>query len=113
MTILQPVGTAQNINFIGRSNTFTSINLLRESTNTTEVLAFNPIGVIDNGYYTTVPVVSSTLIEGEYYVLNILNNTDIIFSDKVFVTAQTLSDYTINNSEYNEHTTTNEYTIYE
>jgi hypothetical protein len=36
-----------------------------------------------------------------------------VYRDKIFCTNQTIADYTINKDQYIQHTTNNEYTIYE
>ena len=49
-----------------------------------------------------------------YSVLESLDyEAEKVYRDKIFCTNQTIADYTINKDQYIQHTTNNEYTIYE
>lgn len=52
-----------------------------------------------------------TLIEGQFYTLTVLNGTDVVYKDRIFCTNQTIADYTINNGEYTETASNNDFVI--
>ena len=74
MIVLRPIGTAQEIKFIPREYTATKVVLLDESTNTEVEIDAT---FIKEKYYLTSNIVFN-LIEGRFYVLSVLNNTDVI-----------------------------------
>jgi hypothetical protein len=45
--------------------------------------------------------------------VTIKDGTNIVYRDKIFCTNQNLETYSINKDAYVQHTTTNEYKIYE
>lgn len=51
--------------------------------------------------------------ENKYYTIIIKDGTNVVYRDKIFCTNQTKETYSINKDQYVEHTTTNEYKIYE
>ena len=51
--------------------------------------------------------------ENKFYTLTILNGTEVVYKDKIFCTNQTIETYSINKDAYTQHTTDNEYIIYE
>ena len=107
MIVLRPIGTAQEIKFIPREYTATKVVLLDESTNTeVEIDAI----FIKEKYYLTSNIVFN-LIEGRFYVLSVLNGTDVIYKDKVFCTVQNVLNYSINKDVYTSNVTENEYII--
>jgi len=105
MIILKPIATAQNIKFIARDNTCTSI-MLRDEQDNTEV-TITGIFPLER-YYLTADLIFD-LKEDRFYNLTAYNGTDIIFKDKVFCTSQTESEYSINNNEYTERESNNDY----
>jgi len=54
-----------------------------------------------------------TLTENTFYNLNIFNKDKVIYKDKVFCTNQVIKDFTVNENQYVENNTTNEFIIYE
>lgn len=91
-----------------------TIKLTSESTNT-------PITITStstiNGNYLEFAAVFGTLIEGQFYILEVSNSTQIIYKDKVFCTDQVVNQmnndyYNINKNEFtNEESYDNEYII--
>ena len=51
--------------------------------------------------------------ENKYYTLTIKNGNDVVYKDKIFCTNQTKETYSINKDQYVQHTTNNEYKVYE
>ncbi len=107
MIVLKPIGTAQEIKFIPREYTATKVVLLDESTNTEVEIDAT---FIKEKYYLTSNVIFN-LVEGRFYVLSVLNGTDVIYKDKVFCTAQNVLNYSINKDVYTSNVTENEYII--
>jgi len=110
MIILQESSSAQNMNFIMRS--FTSgatYNVVikdeqknkeiynKNVTTITEVLYFNRLNAIFN------------VKQDNFYTLTIKSGETIVLKDKIFCTNQALTDYSINNAQYESNTTTNEF----
>jgi hypothetical protein len=109
MIILREQATAQTLNAIIYGSNADAIVLRDEETNIeTEI---NCTFSIDR-YYVATSVIFP-IKENKYYTLTILNGTDIVYRDKVFCTNQTIESYSINNNVYTEHTTNNDYKIFE
>lgn len=51
--------------------------------------------------------------QNKYYTLTIKDGSNVVYRDKIFCTNQTKETYSINKDQYVQHTTTNEYKIYE
>lgn len=91
-----------------------NIKLTSESTNT-------PITITStstiNGNYLEFSAVFGTLTEGQFYILEVSNSTQIIYKDKVFCTDQVINQsnndyYNINKNEFtSEDNYDNEYII--
>jgi hypothetical protein len=56
-----------------------------------------------------------TIKEGQQYKFVLKNGTDVVYEDTIFCTNQTIGngDFSINDAEYTENTTDNDYVIYE
>jgi cell shape-determining protein MreC len=109
MIILREQETAQTLNAIIYGSNADAIVLRDEETNIeTEI---NCTFSIDR-YYVATSVIFP-IKENKYYTLTILNGTDIVYRDKVFCTNQVIANYTINKDQYTQHTTSNEYKIFE
>ena len=61
-------------------------------------------------YYLSVSEVL-TLVEGRFYTLKVLNGLEVVYKDKIFCTNQTVSSYSINDNEYVQHSTNNDFVI--
>ena len=109
MIILQESGSSQTINFIPReytNGTTYTVKIVNESTNAevynSDVTSFN-----ENLYYYQHSDTFS-LKEDTYYLLTI-TSSEVVFKDKIFCTNQTVSSYSVNESEYTPHSTDNEF----
>lgn len=112
MTILLPTTNSQAINFIPREGTIASLSLEREDTNTVESVTIGVILTVEN--YNQFNVSMTTLLEGKSYILRAYSSSnELLWSDKAFCTAQTVGDYSINNAEFTENTTNQNYVTYE
>jgi hypothetical protein len=52
-----------------------------------------------------------TLVQGRFYTLTVLNGTDEVYRGRIFCTNQTVSEYSINNGEYVQHTSDDDFVI--
>ena len=107
MIILQSSVSAQTFTFIPRTLAATSMVVEDEAENTSVTTSITPTV---STYYLSVTE-TLTLVEGRFYTLKVLNGSDVVYKDKIFCTNQTVSDYSINNGEYTENTTSSEYVI--
>jgi hypothetical protein len=51
--------------------------------------------------------------ENKYYTVKVKNDNEVVYTGLAFCTNQTIEDYTINKDAYIQHTTDNEFIIYE
>lgn len=109
MIILRESEGQQSLKFIPRIYKATTLVLVNEMTN--ESTTITPDFYID-GYYLYTKT-SFNLKEGNFYTLTVLNNTDVVYKDKIFCTNQVIADYTINKDEYVANQTTNDFIVYE
>ena len=109
MIILKESAVAQELKFIPRELSATSF-ILRDETTNESVTTAATFTISD--YYLTTTVVFA-IKEFTYYNLTVLNGTDIVYKGKIFCTNQVIKDYTVNQSEYIQRVTTNEFKIYE
>ncbi len=107
MIILQSSVSAQTFTFIPRTLAATSMVVEDELENTSVTTSITPTV---STYYLSVTE-TLTLVEGRFYTLKVLNGSDVVYKDKIFCTNQTVADYSINNGEYTENTTSSEYVI--
>lgn len=108
MIILQDTNNAQSFSIIPRFYTADNITFTGESTGVTDAYT---ISATTDRYY---QVITGTfdLVEGNYYTLKVYNDTnEVIYRDRVFVTNQTVSTYSVNDNIYVDYTTDNEFII--
>lgn len=109
MIILQESGSSQTINFIPREyteGTTYTVKIVSESSNA-EVYNSDVTSFTENLYYYQHSDTFS-LKEDTFYLLTI-TSSEVVFKDKIFCTNQTVTDYSVNESEYTPHTTENEF----
>ena len=108
MIYLQETASAQTVKFLARSlstGTATSVFLDEtEGTTTTDT-----VSLLSDRYYTYFSQAIPELQEDRHYILTVTASSIEIFRGKVFVTNQTVIDYSINNGVYTERSTTNEF----
>lgn len=114
MITLQETSGSQTFSFIPRSydNSLTyTIDIVSESQNksvfSTTTSTFNLVDY----YYQFSDVF--TLKQDNFYMLKISDGSNVVFKDKIFCTNQTAEAYSINNNEYTEVSSTNEFVFYE
>lgn len=117
MKVLKPIGTSQTLTFVPRNYvTDVTVNLLDESTDTSN--NYN-LSATQSNDYLSVSGAFTDLVEGRFYVLTVSDlSSNVIYKDRIFCTAQTISQvnndyYDINSGEYTEEVSNNEYIILE
>lgn len=110
MIVLQESASAQNLDFIPRS--FTSgdtynVTIVNEQTNT-EIYNQDVDTITENLYYNRLNAIFNVK-QDNFYMVTVKSGSDVIFKDKIFCTNQTISDFTVNDSQYTEQQTTNEF----
>tara|TARA_B110000285_G_scaffold203670_1_gene239958 strand:+ start:3096 stop:3443 length:348 start_codon:yes stop_codon:yes gene_type:complete len=112
MVILQESASAQTIKFIPRqwvSGGSYTVNIVDETQNK-NVYTQVTTSISEDKYFNSYSDTFSTLKQGIYYMMTILSGTSVIFMDKIYCTNQNnLPQYTINQGEYTEHNTENEF----
>jgi len=120
MIILKPIDNVQIIRFIGRDEAPAFVSFRDDQTNitlnfdiTSRVTFFPNHTEIYFGFDET----SISLIEGRTYDFKVLTiGQDITYRDKIYVSAQDETNqmpYSYSEGNIKEHSTNNEYTIYE
>lgn len=109
MIILREQKEPQTLNAIIYGSKADSIVIRDEETNIETKIEC--VFSIDKYFVTTSVVLP--IKENKYYTLTIKDGTNVVYRDKIFCTNQTKETYSINKDQYVEHTTTNEYKIYE
>ena len=110
MIVLQESASAQNLDFIPRSftsgNTY-NVTIVNEQTNT-EVYNQDVDTITENLYYNRLNAIFDVK-QDNFYMVTVKSGIDVIFKDKVFCTNQAITDFTVNDSQYTEQDTTNEF----
>ena len=110
MIVLQESASAQNLDFILRSftsgNTY-NVTIVNEQTNT-EIYNQDVDTITENLYYNRLNAIFNVK-QANFYIITVKSGSDVIFKDKIFCTNQTISDFTVNDSQYTEQETTNEF----
>ena len=109
MIILLESVLSQTFKFIPRSLEADSMVIEDDAENTSVTIDITPS--VDR-YYLSVSEVL-TLVEGRFYTIKVLNGLDVVYKDKIFCTNQTVSSYSINDNEYVQHSTNNDFVIIE
>jgi hypothetical protein len=105
MIILKEQGTDQTFKFIPRTMNADTMDIKDEAENTTVTYAIT--FSVDRYYMSITDTVA--LKEGRQYVLTVKNGTDIVYKDMIFCTNQVIEDFTVNDNEYVQHSTDNEF----
>jgi hypothetical protein len=109
MILLKELATSQTFKVIPRSYTATSMTFTHEETGVVLTYSISPT---TDRYYLSISKIIA-LKDNHFYTLNILNNTTVVYTDKVFVTNQSIQTYSINNGEYVQSSSNNDYVVYE
>lgn len=110
MIVLQESASAQNLDFIPRSftsgNTY-NVTIVNEQTNT-EVYNQDVDTITENLYYNRLNAIFDVK-QDNFYMVTVKAGSDVVFKDKVFCTNQVITDFTLNDSQYTEQESTNEF----
>ena len=115
MQLIQTNGN-KTFNIIQREFTIGSLTVTLTSESTNTPIVVNSTSSV-NGNYLQFASVFGTLSEGQFYILEVSNGTQVIYKDKVFCTDQTINQssndyYSINKNQYtSEDSYDNEYII--
>jgi len=109
--IILDTNATQQIKFIPREYNADKVVITNEDTNTS--VEYTGLTFTKEAYYFKTDITFSPLLKkGTFYVMNVENSGESIYRDRIFCTDQTPpSSYTINEGEYIEHETTNEYIV--
>ena len=113
MTILQETPSAQTFKFLPRLSTYDSVILIDEiqGTQTTLTTSNETTPAAGNYFYSFDAVFP--IVEDRFYIIKILNGSDVVFYDRIFCTNQTATTYSINNGAYTATSTNNDFIFYE
>ena len=105
MIVLQETNSTQTIYCIARQDECTHLILTDEEQGTTTQINCS---FYSYGYYNALDVVLS-LREGKHYIIDIYNDTTLIYKDKIYCTNQTIDAFSINNGQYTSKDSNNDY----
>jgi hypothetical protein len=108
MQIINKTAGTKSIHISPRSDSYTSITIYNELTNT--LVDFDNISITTQAYYKTLSFdIADDLQDDMFYYLTMYNGSSIIYRDKIFVTSQQPEVYTVNKDVYTSHTSNNEF----
>jgi len=101
----------KNFKVIARENV-SNANVILKSETTGESFT-DSVTITESKYYNDFDCdFGTTLDESSFYTITIKKTDDtIIYKDKVFCTDQTLSEFSVNDNTYIEHSSNNEFII--
>jgi hypothetical protein len=109
MLVLREQATSQTFKIIPRLFVADSMIITDEITRDSITYA---ITITQLDYYAVISKIIN-LVEGHTYTLTVLDGANVVYKDKIFCTNQSATTYTINNGEYVQNTTDNEFIVYE
>ena len=105
MIILKETTNNQEFKFLPRKNTATSLVIKGvEGSNT-----YNFTPTFDSYYMVASGVFN--LKENQQYSLTVLDESEVIYKDRIFCTNQAVDSYSINKNEYKETSSNNDFII--
>lgn len=108
MIVLQETESTQTFSCTPRIGVFDTIQIHNELENTSvNITSFTSVGV---GYYINVTALFD-LKEGFTYTLKLLNDSEVVFYDKLFCTNQNIENFSVNSNQYVTHATTNNFIV--
>ncbi len=109
MIILIDSDSSQNVKFLARSLSTGSATSVFHDEGEDKDVATDSVTLFTDRYYTFFDQAIPELKEDRHYMLTVTASSVEIFKGKVFVTNQTVADYSINNGVFTSKTTTNEF----
>jgi hypothetical protein len=108
MIVLQESLFNQTFSCTPRQSVFDTIRVFSEAENTSvDITEFTSVGV---GYYYDVTAVFN-LRENFTYTIKLLSEGNVVFFDKMFCTNQTVSDFSVNDNEYIQRESANNFIV--
>lgn len=117
MLVLTPIIENKTLTIVPRESIADTFFLRDDTTNTTQF--FPIVSFTEMEYYFELIVdIDTALIEDHWYDLELLNGSNVVFKDKVFVTSQNVDTFSVNNypnntSKYIPNVSQNQYITYE
>ena len=105
MIVLKETATPQEFFVIPREYAADRIEIYSETNRTTA--SYDITATLDGYYLTWTQAV--TLKEENFYMLTVYNGVNVVYTDKIFCTNQTVSTYSRNNGEFITRSSSNEY----
>ena len=112
MIILEESNSSQTFNFIPREYTSgtTYTIIIRDELKNTEAYNDTTTSFTAVDYYYSFSDTFS-LKEDNTYTLEIKDGSTVVYRDKIYCTNQTVTSYSINDSEYTERSSDNEFIV--
>ena len=110
MIILQQSNSAQTFSFVPRSDTYNTLTLTDEQTGITSTVTITATSVAT--YFHRIQA-TFNIKENHFYVLEVKQNSDVVFKDKVFCTNQSIPTFSVNTGQYTTNSSNNDYILYE
>ena len=108
MIVLEESLFNQRFSCTPRQSSFDTIRVFSEAENTSvDITGFTSVGV---GYYYDVTAIFD-LRENFTYTIKLLNEGEVVFYDKMFCTNQNISDFSVNNNEYIQRESANNFIV--
>ena len=109
MIVLQQSALSQTFKIIPRQ--FAADSMIITDETTRDSITYN-ITITQLDYYAVISEIIA-LVEGHTYTLTVFDGANVVYKDKIFCTNQSATTYTINNGEYVQNTTDNEFIVYD
>jgi hypothetical protein len=110
MIILQESNSAQAFSFVPRSTTYNTLTLTDEQTGVTSTVTITATATAS--YHQRIQA-TFNIKQNHFYTLEVKNNSDVVFKDKVFCTNQSIDTFSVNTSQYTSNSSNNDFIIYE
>jgi hypothetical protein len=108
MIVLEETDILQTFACTPRQSVFDTIRVFSEAENTSvDITEFTSVGV---GYYYDVTAIFD-LRENFTYTIKLLSEGNVVFFDKMFCTNQTVSDFSVNDNEYIQRESANNFIV--
>jgi hypothetical protein len=109
MIILQESASSQTLRFMPRSFTSGATYNIKIVDELTKAETYNSNGTLtENLYYYTYSDTFNTK-QNKFYEFTVTQSGEVVYKDKIFCTNQTTTTYTVNENEYTQHASTDEF----
>lgn len=108
MIVLTTSNSAQTFYFIPRAGGYNTMQITDEMENKTTTVAITSSVA---GAYKHSITATFDLVEGRSYTLVLKNGSDVVYRDKVYCTDSPLTNFSVNNNQYTENVSNNEFIV--